>query len=111
MRTQRELPKVPLSSLDYRPVAESKEDREIMRLIDEIYLIDPCTGTRRLVNVLERGLGNLEVKRPDQAWREDITYVPMSRGDAYLCVVLDWYSGKVLGWRFVQPGGGTWSVV
>lgn len=141
VRAQCELLEVPRSSLDYRPVGESEEDRELMRLMDEIYLIDPCIGTRRLVKVLERDhgrkvnrkrlrrlrremgletiwcrprntsapdkahrkypylLGSLEVKRPDQAWCADITYVPMSRGHAYLCVVMDWYSRKVLGWQ------------
>ena len=141
VRAQCELLEVPRSSLDYRPVGESEDDRELMRLMDEIYLIDPCIGTRRLVKVLERDhgrkvnrkrlrrlrremgletiwcrprntsapdkghrkypylLGSMEVKRPDQAWCADITYVPMSRGHAYLCVVMDWYSRKVLGWR------------
>jgi len=141
VRTQCELLEVPRSSLDYRPVAQSEEDRELMRLMDEIYLIDPCIGTRRQVKVLERDhgrkvnrkrlrrlrremgletiwcrprhtsapdkanrkypylLGSMEVRRPDQAWCADITYVPMSRGHAYLCVVMDWYSRKVLGWR------------
>jgi putative transposase len=139
VRAQCELLDVPRSSLDYRPVGESEEDRELMLLMDEIYLIDPCIGTRRLVMVLERDhgrkvnrkrlqrlrremgletiwfrprntsapdkghrrypylLGSVEVKRPDQAWCADIT--PMSRGHAYLCVVMDWYSRKVLGWR------------
>ena len=39
------------------------------------------------------------MKRPDQAWYADTKYVPMSRGKAYLCVVMDWDSRKVLGWR------------
>ena len=44
-------------------------------------------------------LRNLAVTRPDQVWCADITYVPMPHGHAYLCVVMDWYSRKVLGWR------------
>jgi putative transposase len=141
MRTQCELLEVPRSSLDYQPVPESEDDRRLMRLMDEIYLVDPCIGTRRLVKVLERDHGekvnrkrlrrlrrkmgletiwcrprntsapdsshrkypyllrNLEVTRPDQVWCSDITYVPMSRGHAYLCAVMDWHSRKVLGWK------------
>ena len=53
MRTQCELLDAPRSSGDYRPVGESEEDRDLRRLMDEIYLIDPCIGTRRLVTVLE----------------------------------------------------------
>ncbi len=139
--TQCEMLKVPRSSFAYRPVAETEEDRELMRLMDEIYKIGPCIGTQRLVKVLERDygrkvnrkrlrrlrremgletircrprntsapdkgrrkypylLGSLEAKRPDQSWCADITCVPMSRGNAYLRVVMDWYSRKVRGWR------------
>lgn len=127
------------STLDYRPVAESAEDLQIKRWMDEIYLRDPCIGTRRLRPLLERDYGiivnrkrlqrlrremgiqtiwcrpntsraevghrkypyllrELEVNRPDQVWCADITYVPMPHGQAYLCVVMDWYSRKVLGW-------------
>jgi broad specificity phosphatase PhoE len=67
IRTQCELLDVPRSSLDYRPVAESEDDLRLMRLMDEIYLVDPCIGTRRLVEVLERDHG--EVFRQ---WRADV---------------------------------------
>jgi putative transposase len=43
-------------------------------------------------------LRTLAVVRPNQVWCTDITYVPMPRGHAYLCKVMDWYSRKVLGW-------------
>ena len=42
------------SSLTYEAVAESPENLRIKRLLDEIYLIDPCLGSRRLVTVLDR---------------------------------------------------------
>ena len=50
------------ATLDYRPVPESEEDRRLMRLMDEIYLIDPCIGTRRLVKLMDRDHG-LRVNR------------------------------------------------
>ena len=62
MRKQCELLGVARSSVDYQPVAESAEDRRIKRLLDGIYLIDPCLGSRRLVTVLERDHG-LKVNR------------------------------------------------
>ena len=139
MRKQCELLDVARSSVDYQPVAESEEDRLIKRRLDEIYLIDPCLGSRRLPTVLERDYGlkagrkrirrlrremgheaiwckprtsipnethrkypyllrNLSIERPNQVWCADITYVPMPGGHAYLCVVMDWHSRKVLGW-------------
>jgi putative transposase len=57
VRTQCELLGVSRSALNYRPVEESEEDAQIMRLLDEIYMEDPCVGIRRLVTVLERDHG------------------------------------------------------
>ena len=57
MRSQCELLGVCRSMLAYEAVAESGEDRRVMRLLDELYLKDPCLGSRRLVKVLERDHG------------------------------------------------------
>ena len=38
------------------------------------------------------------IVRADEVWCADITYVPMAHGNAFLCVVMDWFSRKVLGW-------------
>ena len=43
-------------------------------------------------------LRDVKVTAPDQAWCADITYIPMARGWCYVCVVMDWYSRKALGW-------------
>jgi len=139
MRTQCKLLGVARSSLDYVPLAECAEDIKIKRQLDEIYLRDPCLGSRRLVTVLARDHGfavnrkrvqrlrremgleaiyckprtsiadqanriypyllrDLAITRPDQVWCADITYVPMPRGSAYLCAVMDWHTRCVLGW-------------
>ena len=139
MRTHCQLLSIARSSASYVPVPERDDDATHMRLLDEIYLRDPCLGTRRLVSVLERDHGivvnrkrlqrlrramgveaiyckprtsipnkahriypyllrDLSVTRPDQVWCADITYVPMPRGHAYLCAVMDWNTRCVLGW-------------
>ena len=54
VRAQCELLGVSRSLLNYQPVEESEEDTRIMRLLDKIYMSDPCVGSRRLVTVLER---------------------------------------------------------
>lgn len=61
MKKQCKLLEVCRSSVDYQRVAESSEDLELKRLLDEIYLMDPCLGSRRLVSVLKRDYGQ-EVK-------------------------------------------------
>jgi transposase InsO family protein len=47
-------------------------------------------------NILSR---NFDVMKPNTAWVSDITYVPSSQGWLYLCVILDLYSRKVVGWN------------
>ena len=140
VREQCELLGVSRSTLNYRPVEEDLEDTRIMRILDEIYMTDPCIGSRRLRTLLEREHGikanrkriqrlrrkmgietiwcrprrtsipdNGHRKYPyllrgrvveyaDEVWCADITYIPMPRGHAYLCAVMDWHSRKVLGW-------------
>ena len=45
-------------------------------------------------------LRGLIIDRPNQVWCADITYIPLARGFGYLVAVMDWYSRKVLAWRF-----------
>jgi len=44
-------------------------------------------------------LRGIEIKRPNQVWSSDITYIRIERGFMYLTVVMDWYSRSVLSWR------------
>jgi putative transposase len=62
MRRQCELLRVARSTVDYQAVLENPEDIRIKRLLDEIYMVDPCLGSRRLVTVLARDHG-VEINR------------------------------------------------
>ena len=44
-------------------------------------------------------LRGVSVRRPDQVWSADITYVPLPAGFMYLAAVIDWYSRYVVAWR------------
>jgi putative transposase len=44
-------------------------------------------------------LRGVSVIKPDQVWGTDITYIRLARGFAYLAVIMDWYSRRVLSWR------------
>jgi putative transposase len=57
MRRQSTLLGVARSTITYKPVDEDLEDIRIKRLLDEIYMKDPCLGSRSLVTVLERDHG------------------------------------------------------
>ncbi len=50
------------------------------------------SGTR---NHLDR---NFHAAAPNTNWVTDITYIRTAEHWLYLCVVLDWYSGLVVGW-------------
>jgi len=41
---------------------------------------------------------NFSAKRPNQVWVSDITYVKTQRGFVYLCVVVDLFSRRIVGW-------------
>ena len=45
-------------------------------------------------------LGGLRVERPNQDWCADMTYLPMRKGLLYLVAMMDWFTRKVLAWRF-----------
>ena len=47
-------------------------------------------------------LRGVSVRRPDQVWSADITYVPLPAGFMYLAAILDWYSRYVVAWRLCQ---------
>ena len=54
-------------------------------------------ASRRLVvdNTLDR---QFDVAAPDRVWVTDITYIRTLEGFAYLAVVIDLYSRRVVGW-------------
>ncbi len=62
MGTQCQRLGVARSTLDDVPVGECEDDAKLKRLLDEIYLRDPCLGTQRLASVLKRDHG-LEINR------------------------------------------------
>ncbi len=43
-------------------------------------------------------LRDLVVKRPNQVWCADITYVPMPMGFVYLFAIMDWFSRYEVAW-------------
>ena len=45
-------------------------------------------------------LRGLSIDSANQVWSTDITYSPMRRGFLYLVAIIDWWSRKVLAWRF-----------
>jgi len=44
-------------------------------------------------------LKGLMIKKPNQVWGIDITYIRMEKGWLYLVAILDWYSRFVVAWK------------
>lgn len=44
-------------------------------------------------------LRHLTIKRPNQVWCADITYIRIRKGFLYLVAIMDWHSRKVLTWQ------------
>jgi putative transposase len=44
-------------------------------------------------------LRDVRIRRPDQVWSSDITYVRLRQGFVYLVAVMDWFSRYVLSWE------------
>lgn len=55
-------------------------------------------------------LRNLPIKRPNQVWALDITYVPMRRGFMYLLAIMDVYSRLIVGWSLSNTMEAKWVV-
>lgn len=47
-------------------------------------------------------LRNLVIKRPNEVWGIDITYIKLQTGWMYLVAVLDWYSRYIVSWELEQ---------
>jgi transposase InsO family protein len=46
-------------------------------------------------NIVNR---SFNIKKPNKVWVSDITYIPTKEGWLYLCIILDLYSRKIVGW-------------
>lgn len=78
-----------------------KRISRLMRLmgIEAIYQkpnLSKPNAENRIYPYLLRGL---IIKKCNQVWSTDITYIPMKKGFLYLTAVMDWYSRYVLSWR------------
>jgi putative transposase len=44
-------------------------------------------------------LRNIDIKKPNQVWSGDITYIPIKGGHVYLAAIIDWYSKSILAYK------------
>ena len=79
---------------------DEKRVRRLLRLmgLEAIYPMPKLSEggpEHRKFPYLLRGLA---IRRPNQVWAADITYLRLRHGFAYLVAIMDWYSRYVLSW-------------
>jgi putative transposase len=52
-------------------------------------------------------LRDVAIRRPDQVWSADITYVPRASGFMYPAATIDWYRRPVVAWRLSKTLDGS----
>ena len=79
--------------------------KRVQRLMREANLITEVQGYCRTTNS-EHGYGRypnlikqLEIVRPDQVWRADLTYIRLPKQCVYLAVLLDVFTRSIRGWE------------
>lgn len=77
-----------------------KRVRRLMRLMGLEAIYPKCRLSKKDSShkIYPYLLNGLDIKRSNQVWATDITYIRMRRGFLYLVAVMDWYSRYVLSW-------------
>ena len=90
-----------LQDKPYSLVVNRKHVHRLMRLmgIQAIYPKVRTTTPNPAHKIYPYLLRNLSIERSNQVWATDISYIPMAKGFAYLTVIMDWHSRKILSWR------------
>jgi putative transposase len=78
-----------------------KRVQRLLRLmgLEAIYPKPKLSASGRGHRIFPYLLRDVAIKRPDQVWSADITYVPLATGFMYLAAIIDWYSRYVIAWR------------
>lgn len=78
-----------------------KRVQRLMRLmrIEAIYPKPKLSRRNEEHKVYPYLLKDVQIKRIDQVWSTDISYLKIGKGFAYLTAVIDWFSRYVLSWR------------
>jgi putative transposase len=91
-------------------------DRFFDLLREEHLLVERRRSRTRTTNSFHRfrvwpnRVKGLAVTRPDQVWVSDITYIRRRGGFAYLFLVTDVYSRKIVGWTLGETLETRWSL-
>lgn len=75
--------------------SNSRKSYGLPRILDQVNTTDSRHADRTAPDLVKR---DFETKKKNEVWVSDVTYIKASTGWLYLCVILDLYSRKVVGW-------------
>ena len=52
-----------------------------------------------LLNEFKNEKNQIVINTPNKIWSGDITYIRLEKGYAYLSVIIDWHTKKILSWK------------
>ena len=52
-----------------------------------------------LLNEFKNEKNQIVINTPNKVWSGDITYIRLEKGYAYLSVIIDWHTKKILSWK------------
>jgi putative transposase len=52
-----------------------------------------------LLNEFKNEANQVVINKPNKVWSGDITYIRLKNGYAYLAVIIDWHTRKILSWK------------
>jgi putative transposase len=78
-----------------------KRVRRLMKLmgLEAIYPKPKMSRKGEVVTKYPYLLSDVIIRKPNQAWASDITYIRLQQGYVYLVAIMDWYSRYVLSWE------------
>ena len=80
-------------------IGRRKVRRYMLEMAIDAIFPGPNLPKRRIGDmIMPYLLRNVEIKKPNQAWSIDITYIPLAHSYIYLTAIIDWYSRFVVGW-------------
>ncbi|WP_236870327.1 IS3 family transposase [Candidatus Bandiella numerosa] len=84
--------------INHKKVARLMRENEIFSTRRIKFKITTKAAKRlmKIDNLLKR---NFTVEAPNKVWVSDITYINTKEGWMYLCVIIDLYSRKIVGWH------------
>jgi putative transposase len=82
-------------------IVNRKKMRRLMQEmgLESIYPKPNLSKSNKLHKKYPYLLRGFLINKPGQVWSEDITYVRLEKGFAYLTAIIDWFSRYVLSWR------------